>query len=174
MYQSNFCKLLICILFITFMYQNVFCNINHCNDSAPCWDLDWTIKSYLILSYLVLSYTVLFKLHLILICIHLKLSFLFLQYEPLIQKKNIEHVHHIVVHMCPNLTDADVGASFECYTSKTPRRYMMCPEVVLAWAVGGVVSLYIYIFLTCKGCQWFKLKSPLRKLNGHQHDLVKC
>jgi len=21
-----------------------FCNINHCNDSAPCWDLDWTIK----------------------------------------------------------------------------------------------------------------------------------
>ena len=27
------------------------CNINHCNDSAPCWDLDWTIKSYLILSY---------------------------------------------------------------------------------------------------------------------------
>ena len=25
------------------------CNINHCNDSAPCWDLDWTIKSYLIL-----------------------------------------------------------------------------------------------------------------------------
>ena len=33
------------------------CNINHCNDSAPCWDLDWTIKSYLILSYLILSYT---------------------------------------------------------------------------------------------------------------------
>ena len=50
MYQSNFCKLLVCILFITFMYQNVFCNINHCNDSAPCWDLDWTIQSYLILS----------------------------------------------------------------------------------------------------------------------------
>jgi hypothetical protein len=21
----------------------------YCNDSAPCWDLDWTIKSYLIL-----------------------------------------------------------------------------------------------------------------------------
>ena len=29
-----------------------FCNINHCNDSAPCWDLDWIIKSYLILSYI--------------------------------------------------------------------------------------------------------------------------
>jgi hypothetical protein len=27
------------------------------NDSAPCWDLDWTIQSYhLILSYLILSY----------------------------------------------------------------------------------------------------------------------
>ena len=50
MYQSNFCKLLVCILFITFMYQNDFCNINHCNDSAPDWDLDWTIQSYLILS----------------------------------------------------------------------------------------------------------------------------
>ena len=33
-------------MFIVFL-----CNINHCNDSAPCWDLDWTIKSYLILSY---------------------------------------------------------------------------------------------------------------------------
>ena len=33
-----------------------FCNINHCNDSAPCWDIDWTIQSYLILSYLILSY----------------------------------------------------------------------------------------------------------------------
>ena len=54
MYQSNFCKLLVCtcILFITFMYyQNVFCNINHCNDTAPCWDLDWTIKSYLIAGF---------------------------------------------------------------------------------------------------------------------------
>ena len=30
-------------MFIVFV-----CNINHCNDSAPCWDLDWTIKSYLI------------------------------------------------------------------------------------------------------------------------------
>jgi len=32
------------------MYYNVFCNINHCNDSAPCWDLDWIITSYLIFS----------------------------------------------------------------------------------------------------------------------------
>jgi hypothetical protein len=51
MYQSNFCKLLVCILFITYIYAlECFCNINHCNDSAPCWDLDWTMKSYLILS----------------------------------------------------------------------------------------------------------------------------
>ena len=43
------------VLFITFIrHYNVFgffCNMNHCNDSAPCWNLDWTIKSYLILSY---------------------------------------------------------------------------------------------------------------------------
>ena len=31
-----------------------FCNINHFNDSAPYWDLDWTIKSYLILSVICL------------------------------------------------------------------------------------------------------------------------
>jgi hypothetical protein len=41
-----YCLLHLCIrMFIVF-----WCNINHCNDSAPCWDLDWTIKSYLILS----------------------------------------------------------------------------------------------------------------------------
>ena len=45
-----YCLLHLCIrMFIGFF----LCNINHCNDSAPCWDLDWTIKSYLILSILV-------------------------------------------------------------------------------------------------------------------------
>ena len=29
--------------------------MNHCNDSAPCSDLDWTIKSYLILSYIYIN-----------------------------------------------------------------------------------------------------------------------
>ena len=38
-------------MFIVFL-----CNINHCNDSAPCWDLDGTIKSFLILSYLICNY----------------------------------------------------------------------------------------------------------------------
>ena len=33
-----YCLLHLCIrMFIVFL-----CNINHCNDSAPCWDLDWT------------------------------------------------------------------------------------------------------------------------------------
>ena len=45
-----YCLLHLCIrMFIVFL-----CNIKHCNDSSPCWDLDWTIKSYLILSYLIL------------------------------------------------------------------------------------------------------------------------
>jgi hypothetical protein len=36
---------------ILYCIRMFFCNMNHCNDSSPCWDLDWTIKSYLILSY---------------------------------------------------------------------------------------------------------------------------
>ena len=38
-----------------------FCNINHCNDSTPCWDLDWTIQYYLILTvswYCIVQYPV--------------------------------------------------------------------------------------------------------------------
>ena len=49
LYTDYYIYVLECLLFSV-------CNINHCNDSAPCWDLDWTIKSYLILSYLILSY----------------------------------------------------------------------------------------------------------------------
>ena len=42
-----------CLYTVYYIYVlECFCNINHCNKSAPCWDLDWTIKSYLILSYL--------------------------------------------------------------------------------------------------------------------------
>ena len=42
-----YCLLHLCIsMFIGFF----LCNVNHCNDSDPCWDLDWTIKSYLTLS----------------------------------------------------------------------------------------------------------------------------
>ena len=41
-----YCLLHLCIrMFIVFF---CVCNINHCNNSAPCWDLDWTIQSYLI------------------------------------------------------------------------------------------------------------------------------
>ena len=48
-----YCLLHLCIrMFIVFF----LCNINHCNDSAPCWDLDWTIKSYLILYYFLKYY----------------------------------------------------------------------------------------------------------------------
>ena len=47
-----YCLLHLCIrMFIVFL-----CNINHCNDSVPCWDLDWTIKSYLMLANAELCY----------------------------------------------------------------------------------------------------------------------
>jgi hypothetical protein len=39
-----YCLLHLCIrMFIVFFV----CNINHYNDSAPCWDLDWTKKNIL-------------------------------------------------------------------------------------------------------------------------------
>jgi hypothetical protein len=46
---------LICLLHLC-IRMFLLCNMNHCNDSSPCWDLDWTIKSYLILSHLILYY----------------------------------------------------------------------------------------------------------------------
>ena len=48
LYTDYYIYVLECLLFSV-------CNINHCNDSAPCWDLDWTIQSYLILSYLMFN-----------------------------------------------------------------------------------------------------------------------
>ena len=43
LYTLYYIYVLECLLFF-------LCNINHCNGSASCWDLDWTIQSYLILS----------------------------------------------------------------------------------------------------------------------------
>jgi hypothetical protein len=52
-----------CLYTVNYIYvlECFFCNINHCNDSAPCWDLDWTIKYYLILTvswYCIVQYPV--------------------------------------------------------------------------------------------------------------------
>ena len=72
--------------------------------------------------------------------------FFFYQYEPLIEKKNIDYIHHIVITTCPDVIEADVGTSFECYHHHTPRRFQTCSEALVAWAVGGVVSMmYMYI-----------------------------
>ena len=69
----------------------------------------------------------------------------FYQYEPLIEKKNIDYIHHIVITTCPDVTEADVGTSFECYHHHTPRRFQACSEALVAWAVGGVVSMMYII-----------------------------
>ncbi|XP_063401020.1 DBH-like monooxygenase protein 1 [Mytilus trossulus] len=61
-----------------------------------------------------------------------------IRYEPVIQRDNIDYVHHAVITTCPEVTEADVGTSFECYSRGTPRRFQTCSEVVVAWAVGGV------------------------------------
>ena len=47
-FDANLVSLCIYGLFVRMSFV-FLCNINHCNDSAPCWDLDWTIKSNLIL-----------------------------------------------------------------------------------------------------------------------------
>ena len=46
LYTVYYIYVLECLLFF------FVCNINHCNNSAPCWVLDWTIKCYLISSYI--------------------------------------------------------------------------------------------------------------------------
>jgi hypothetical protein len=62
-----------------------------------------------------------------------------LQYEPIITPGNENHVHHVLAYNCPTATDADVGSVFNCY-GRRPKNLEGCSDVVIAWAVGGVVS----------------------------------
>jgi len=42
------CLFVYCLLHLCIRMFTVFlCNINHCNDYAPSWDLDWTKQSYI-------------------------------------------------------------------------------------------------------------------------------
>lgn len=64
------------------------------------------------------------------------------QYEPLIQKESLAFVHHIVISKCPDTSDADVGSTYDCFSTSTPDRFMTCSDPVVAWAVGGLVSFF--------------------------------
>lgn len=43
-----------------------------------------------------------------------------------------------MVSNCPNATDADKDEVFECYGHRP--KHLDCNDIVIAWAVGGVVS----------------------------------
>ncbi|CAC5419592.1 unnamed protein product [Mytilus coruscus] len=59
-------------------------------------------------------------------------------YKPLIQKENLAFVHHIVISKCADVSDADVGSTYDCFSTSTPDRFMTCSDPVVAWAVGGL------------------------------------
>lgn len=63
------------------------------------------------------------------------------KYEPIIDPNNEAYVHHIVIYACPTASDNDVGKSFSCY--KTRPDNLNCIDVIIAWAVGGVVSFHV-------------------------------
>ncbi|ESO82138.1 hypothetical protein LOTGIDRAFT_135247 [Lottia gigantea] len=64
-------------------------------------------------------------------------------FEPIIEKVNLEYVHHIIVYKCPahvNYTDSMIGQQYECYEheDRHPMELRNCMTTsFLAWAVGG-------------------------------------
>ena len=77
----------------------------------------------------------------------------FLQYQPWIKEGNEAYVHHYVVNTC--VVNADEEETFEqyledypqgasCYDSSVNLFLEKCHSILMAWAVGGVVT---FIFL---------------------------
>ncbi|MEE6487057.1 hypothetical protein FKM82_014778 [Ascaphus truei] len=62
-----------------------------------------------------------------------------LMYEPLIDPKSTEIVHHILIYACPNSTiiPSEIG---DCYSGDN--RFSQCMDVMFGWAVGGE-ALYL-------------------------------
>ena len=69
------------------------------------------------------------------------------QFEPIVQEGNEAYVHHVILFACyHNLTDDVPDNGHICYYENMPLD--SCISVVLAWAVGGDVSLIIACTLT--------------------------
>jgi hypothetical protein len=65
--------------------------------------------------------------------------------EPIIDPKNFQNVHHILVYLCSNLTDTDLAYQGGCYQgADTPTNLRQCNgySVVSGWAVGGYPQDY--------------------------------
>ncbi|XP_068215999.1 DBH-like monooxygenase protein 1 [Palaemon carinicauda] len=68
-------------------------------------------------------------------------------FVPLIQKENIEHVHHMVLYEC-HLPDSEIMASFldidgaQCHTKNMPPSWKYCSIPLIAWAIGSEGEMY--------------------------------
>ncbi|XP_064097931.1 MOXD1 homolog 1-like isoform X2 [Macrobrachium nipponense] len=68
-------------------------------------------------------------------------------FVPLVQKENIEHVHHIVFYEChlPESEDMDEWLEVDgvqCYSKNMPPSWKYCKVPLLAWAVGSEGEMY--------------------------------
>lgn len=81
-------------------------------------------------------------------CYHLravlKISVNFcLQFEPIIEEKNQQHLHHFVLYEC-HVPDSeshyekwlDVDG-VQCYSANMPNSWNYCSSLLLGWAVGS-------------------------------------
>ncbi len=64
------------------------------------------------------------------------------QYSPVIHEPAAAHVHHILVYLCANINETQVGASQECVGSGNIEldECRQTGIIFAAWAVGGSVS----------------------------------
>ncbi|KAK8718834.1 hypothetical protein OTU49_017512, partial [Cherax quadricarinatus] len=69
-------------------------------------------------------------------------------FVPVIEEKNLEHVHHILLYEC-HLPDSDHHyekwidlQGSQCYGANMPVSWKYCTSPIVAWAVGGEGEMY--------------------------------
>ena len=81
---------------------------------------------------------------------------LFLKTSPFINNVSEPYVHHILIFLCNDLEESDLGPGAECFTNASRHRVDSCTSLsgtlLAGWAVGGSVSkLYNNISMhTCR------------------------
>ena len=67
-----------------------------------------------------------------------------MQFEPVIEIDNIDHVHHILIYKCHDLTGTPgANASAPCYQVHEEARRCYFSVLIAGWAVGGGVRKHI-------------------------------
>jgi hypothetical protein len=67
----------------------------------------------------------------------------YFQYGATITPGNEQHVHHILVYTCPGDLTSLLGSEYHCHTRDEPRLAGDCTAIMIAWAIGGGVSLWV-------------------------------